>query len=67
MGAIVAVLIQQMPEIIQLGKLAFAKQHPELPVPTSEEIIAGWLQAAASSLTKDALWLAAHGETPTDH
>lgn len=60
MGALVSVLLQQMPEIIQLGKLAFAKAHPELPVPTSEEVIAAWLQASTSSLLKDEAWLAAN-------
>lgn len=60
MGPLVAVLIQQMPEIIALGKLAFARAHPDLPVPTSEEVIAAWLQASTSSLLKDAAWLAAH-------
>ena len=62
MGAIVAVLIQQMPEIIELGKIAFAKAHPELPVPTSEEIVAGWVQASTASLFKSGSWLAAHPE-----
>ncbi len=62
MPALIAVLIQQMPQIIELGKLAFQKAHPELPVPTSEQIIAAWLQASTSSLLKDEAWLAAHPE-----
>jgi len=60
MGALVGVLIENMPGIIDLAKELFAKNHPTEPVPTDEEVIAAYQQALASSLAKDAAWLAAH-------
>lgn len=67
MGAITAVLIQNMPALIALGRELFAKENPDAPIPTDEEVIAAWLSAAASSLAKDEAWLAAHPrETPLD-
>lgn len=67
MGAITTVLIENMPALIQLGRDLFVKAHPDLPVPTNEEVIAAWVHAATSSLAKDEAWLAAHPrETPLD-
>lgn len=60
MGALVGVLIENMPGIIDLAKTLFAQTHPTEPVPTDEEVIAAYQQALASSLAKDAAWLASH-------
>lgn len=63
MGAsLIAVLISKLPEIIALSKEWFGQAHPELPEPTSEEVIAAWIHASTSSLLKDEAWLAAHPE-----
>ena len=60
MGPLVALLITKSPEIITLAKQWFAEAHPELPVPTSEEVLAAWLLAAANSIAIDDEWLANH-------
>jgi hypothetical protein len=60
MGALVTVLIQNMPGIIDLARQLFAQNHPTEPVPTDEEVIAAYQQALASSLAKDQIWLDAH-------
>lgn len=60
MGALVTVLIQNIPGIIELAKELFAQNHPTEPVPTDEEVILAYQQALASSLAKDQFWLDAH-------
>ena len=62
MPPLVAVLIQQMPSIVAFAKALFAHANPSAPLPTDEEVIAAYLAALASSLAKDAAWLAAHPE-----
>jgi len=59
-AALVAIAIQEAPAVIQLLREAFIKKNPNLPSPTSEEVIAAYRQAFNSSLSKDAAWLAAH-------
>lgn len=64
MGAVlIPILIGKMPELIALAQGWFREANPALPVPTSEEVIAAWLQASTSSLLKDDLWLQAHPRT----
>ncbi len=60
MGALLPVLIQELPGIINLVKDLFAKRNPGAPVPTDEEIFAAFEQAFQSSRAKDDAWLAAH-------
>jgi hypothetical protein len=55
-GAIVTVL----PSVISLVQALFKKQHPDLPVPTSAEVMAAFLSTCSSTLAKDEEWLAAH-------
>jgi hypothetical protein len=62
MPGLIAVLIQQMPGILAFAREAFATAHPGEPSPTDEAIITAYLAALASSLAKDAAWLAAHPE-----
>jgi hypothetical protein len=63
MGALlVNVAIQELPSLIAFFKEAFAQEHPEQPEPTEAEIVAAFQQACASSLARDAQWLAAHPE-----
>jgi len=61
MSALLALIIQETPGIIDFIKQQYAAAHPTEPEPTEEQIKAAWLQAAASSLLKDDNWLAVHG------
>lgn len=62
MSPLLALIIQEVPGIIEFIKQQFAKAHPGDPEPTEEQIVAAWIQAAASSIAKDDNWLAVHGE-----
>jgi hypothetical protein len=62
MAPLVAVLIQQMPQLLAFAREAFAHANPDDPSPTDEAIIAAYQSALASSLAKDQAWLDAHGE-----
>jgi hypothetical protein len=55
--------IAELPSAISLIKDLFVQQNPSEPVPTDDEVTAAYQAALASSLAKDAQWLAAH---PTD-
>lgn len=61
MGALVPIILQNMPGIIDLIKAFHQQQNPGAPPPTEEEIHLALLQAATSTIAKDDLWLAAHG------
>lgn len=61
MGSLVAVAIQNLPAIIDSLREWFHEANPGAPLPTDTEVIEAYQQALASSLAKDAAWLAAHG------
>lgn len=64
MGAVlIPILIGKIPELVALAQGWFREANPNLPVPTSEEVVAAWLQAATSSILKDDLWLQSHPRT----
>ena len=60
---LVAVAIQELPNIIALIKDLFSKQDASSTV-TDADVIAALQQAISSSLAKDDQWLAAHPDTP---
>jgi len=62
MAPLVAVLIQQMPQLIAFAREAFAHANPGEPTPTDEAIIAAYQSALTSSLAKDEEWLRFHPE-----
>ena len=55
------VAITNLPAIIDSLKGWFSQANPGAPEPTDAEVIAAYQQALASSLAKDAAWLAVHG------
>lgn len=57
---LVQVAITLIPSVIDWIREAFKNQHPDAPVPTSEDVIAAYESAFASSIAKDEAWLAAH-------
>ncbi len=64
MGALVPIILQNMPGIIDLIKSFHQQQNPGAPPPTEEEIHLALLQAATSTIAKDDLWLASKPPTP---
>jgi len=56
-----AIAIQNLPAIIDSLKGWFHAANPGAPEPTDAEVIAAYQAALASSLAKDAAWLAVHG------
>jgi hypothetical protein len=56
--------VAELPAMIDFLKSAFRRRHPGDPEPSSEDVIAAYEQAFASSLAKDDLWLAAHPVAP---
>lgn len=66
MGAIVPVVLQNLPQIIDLIRQWHQQQNPGVPPPTDEEIHLALLQAATSTIAKDDLWLAHHPGTQAD-
>lgn len=68
MGAIVPVILQNLPGIIDLIKGFHQQQNPGAPPPTDEEIHQALLEAVTSTIAKDDLWLLNHPAAPdTDH
>ena len=63
---LVAIAIQNLPAIIESLKGFFQQANPGAPLPTDEEVIAAYQEALASSLAKDANWLASHPQLSGD-
>ncbi len=61
---IIALAIEELPQLIGFFKGLFAAKNPGAPIPTDAEVIAAYLSALASSLAKDSDWLATHPATP---
>ncbi len=57
-ASLLAVVIQEMPSIIEQIKAAFVKAQP--PAPTDADVIEAFNAAYQASLAKDEAWLAAH-------
>jgi hypothetical protein len=60
MGAIIPVVIQELPAILAAFKDLFRNQHPGVPDPTDDEVMQAFEAAFQSSRAKDDAWLAAH-------
>jgi hypothetical protein len=55
MTPLVQLLIQESPMLVGLIQSAFKKANPGAPVPTSEEVIAGYEQLFQDDILKDHL------------
>lgn len=61
---LVDLAIKEAPVLIDRLIDVFKAKHPDAPAPSSDDVIAAYNEAFASSLAKDARWLAAHPPTP---
>jgi hypothetical protein len=59
-GSLKRLAIDEAPVIIKYLTDKWAAAHPKEPPPTSEQVIAAYRQAFASSEAVDEDWLAAH-------
>lgn len=66
MNPLVLLLIQQSPEIIQFVRELFRKENPDVPPPTSDQVIQALHGWAASAIAKDDAWLAEHPDPGAD-
>ncbi len=64
MGALIALVIQELPALIPEIKGLFQAQNPGQPEPTDADVKAALLAAIAATLGTDEAWLAAHPPTP---
>lgn len=63
---LIALAIQEAPDLIARLRAAYVAAHPGDHPPTDADIIEAYQGAFVSSLAKDDRWLAAHPETPTN-
>ena len=63
MGALVPLVIQELPGILSLIKDTFTTTHPGVPAPTDEELMQAFEQAFQSSRARDDQWLSSHPES----
>lgn len=49
-----------LPSVVVMVQTLFMKQHPDVPLPTSAEVLAAFEATCANTLAKDDAWLAAH-------
>ena len=57
---LLALAIQELPNIISLIKSWHQSANPGAPEPTDDEVIAALHAAVQSSIAKDDLWIAQH-------
>jgi len=57
---LIQLAIAELPTVIAAFKELFKKNNPDLPEPTSDEVIATFNQVYILSLAKDDAWDAAH-------
>lgn len=53
-------IITVLPSVVSLIQALFKKQNPNLPIPTSAEILSAFADVCTQSLAKDDEWLANH-------
>ncbi len=63
MGALIALIIQELPALLPEIKDLFHKANPNEPVPTDDQVHQAFLAAIAATLAKDDSWLQAHPPT----
>jgi hypothetical protein len=64
MGAIVPVIVQNLPGLIDLLKQWHAQANPGAPPLTDEQVHAGLLMAVSATVAKDDAYLAAQTPAP---
>lgn len=60
MGALIALIIQELPSLIPEIKGLFTAQNPGQPEPTDAEVHAALLAAVSQTLATDSAWLLNH-------
>lgn len=63
--ALLRLAMTEVPRALDFLRETFMAANPGEPQPTDAQVIAAYREALASSLTKDAAWLAAHPEAPS--
>ena len=60
MGALVSLIISELPSLIPEIKGLFQAQNPGQPEPTDEQVHAAFLAALAATIARDDSWLQSH-------
>lgn len=60
---IIGAATAMLPSVVDLVKTLFVQKNPDLPPPTSAEVILAFNSAVAKSLAADDFWLSMHPPT----
>ena len=60
MGALISLIITELPSLIPEIKSLFQAQNPGAPAPTDADVHAALLAALATTIARDDSWLASH-------
>ena len=64
MGAIIPIIVQELPDIVALIKSLHAQANPGAPPLTDDQVHAGLLMAVSATIAKDDAYLAAQTPPP---
>jgi len=63
MGALIALIVQELPSLLPEIKDLFHKANPNDPIPTDDQVHQAFLAAIAATLARDDSWIQSHPAT----